>query len=186
MKNTLEKYVEFVQEQIQKYHRYSQLINYDAGEINPEAINTALAQYNDILLMLISEYNRLKADAHDVEVEYQIWWDDKFTSMRRQLNPPDIVASKWLSKSEIESETRAQYSKEYREWQDKLFQAQQKKAFLGQLLDSWKKMDSILITISTNLRAEMRSLSLDNRLMYKKEELASSSTPIRREKIIKK
>jgi hypothetical protein len=182
MNTSLEQYVKFVNENVRKYKQYTRLINGESNEITPQVVNTILAQYNDVLLMLIAEYNRKKAELYEVNRDYMAWWDDKFTTVRRQLNPRDIAASKWLSKQEVESETRNQFKEEYRGWQDRVFQAEQEKNLMGQLLEMWRKMDSIIITLSTNLRAEMRSLSLDSRLMYQKEQLASSSAKMRREK----
>ncbi|MFW6225417.1 MAG: hypothetical protein ACOC3V_00495 [bacterium] len=175
-------YLEFVETTIKKYQKYSQFINYETSEITPEAVNTALAQYNDILLMLISEYNRKKDDYNKISLDYQLWWDEKFSNIRRELNPMNAPASKWASKSEIESEVRVQYKNEFLDWQKNLLKIEQEKSFIGNLLDAWKKMDSILITLSTNLRAEMKSFSVDSRLNYYQDSIKSSQSRKKREK----
>lgn len=163
MEQNLEEYVEFVNEHVQKYHEYTDIVH-EAPEITPEIINTALINYGKVYDMLIAEYYRKKADHKDVEMGYQEWWDDKFCRVRRELNSYDIAGTKWLSKQEIESEVRVQYRDEYKIWQSKLFKAEQEMNFLARKLEQWKKLDNVLVNISLNMRSELKSLSIENRM----------------------
>lgn len=163
MDKQLKEYIEFVQEQVKKYEKYSSITE-NATEITPQEINTALANYSKVFDMLLSEYYRKKAELKDVEVAYQLWWDDKFCEVRRRLNDTSLPASKWLSKQEIESETRNKYKDDYKEWQYKFFKAEQETNFISRKLEGWKKVDSLLMTISHNMRSELKSLSLSDRL----------------------
>lgn len=163
MEQYLEDYVQFVNDHVAKYHEYTELVR-DAIEITPEVINTALVNYGKVYDMLIAEYYRKKADLKEVEMGYQEWWDEKFCKVRSDINKYDIAGTKWLSRQEIESEVRNQNRDDYKDWQAKLFKAEQETNFLSRKLEQWKKLDTILINISYNMRSELKSLSLENRM----------------------
>ena len=163
MEQYLVDYIEFVNDHVARYHQYTELVR-DAIEITPEVINTALVNYGKVYDMLIAEYYRKKADLKEVQMNYEEWWDDKFCTVRRDINKYDVAGTKWLSKQEIESEVRNQNKEEYKKWQSQLFKAEQESNFLSRKLEQWKKLDNILINISFNMRSELKSLSLENRM----------------------
>ena len=111
MNKIIEDYIEFVQDAIEKYQKNVDLVG--NGYITPNMINEALANYSTVLFTLTSEYQRIKAQVYDLQVQFHSWWDEKFTLTRRELNDVNLPASKWASKQEIESEVRYRYKEEY-------------------------------------------------------------------------
>lgn len=180
MNETLLKYVKFVEETIEKYTKYSNIIS-DANEITPQIINEALANYSRVFDMLLFEYYRKKAEHKEVELEYIIWWSEKFNVTRSIFNDVSIPGTKWLSKNEIESETIQKNQTEYKQWQYKLFELENETSLLSRKIESWKKMDNILINISLNMRSELKSLSLENRF-NSAHDAAASSVKVRKKK----
>jgi hypothetical protein len=69
-----------------------------------------------------------------------------------------------ISVTEIETEVRVAKASEYNEWQNKIELSEHKVAFLKRLIDSYKNWQDVLITISHNMRSEMRSLMVENDL----------------------
>lgn len=163
MEKYLEDYINFVNDHVEKYKGYTDLIR-DAVEITPEVINSALANYGKVYDLLIAEYYRKKADLKEVQLGFEEWWDGKFCEIRQEINKYDIAGTKWLSRQEIESETRNRNKAEYKDWQARLFKAEQEANFLSRKLEQWKKLDNILINISYNMRSELKSLSIENRM----------------------
>lgn len=161
MNKSIEDYIQFVTDTVKKYKKAVHLIHND--EVNPHTLNSALANYSNILFILTSEYQRKKAESYEMELDFESWWDEKFTLTRRTLNDTALPASKWASKQEIESEVRYRYKEEYKEWKTHLFEVQSKVSFYRQMLENWKKIDSILVQLSNNMRAELKSLSTEDR-----------------------
>jgi len=184
MNENIQDYISFVTGAIEKYKKSVNFI-YN-NEVNPHTINEALASYSEILFVLTSEYQRKKAEAYELELNFQTWWDEKFTLIRRELNNTDLPASKWVSKQEIESEVRYRNREEYKDWKAQLFGVQSKVSFYRQMLENWKRVDSILVQLSNNMRAEMKSLSTEDRANRKLNEeeraytMAVPKTPKRR------
>lgn len=185
MNESIENYIKFVQEVASKYKKNVDILQGNS-EITPYTINEALANYSNILFILTSEYQRKKAEAYEIQIEFEAWWDEKFTEKRRTLNDVNLPASKWVSKQEIESEVRSSYKSDYKDWKTKLFEVENKVTFYKQLLDNWKKFDSILITLSYNMRSELKSLSLEDRANKTLDEEAKAHTnvPTRRRKVV--
>ncbi len=184
MDEALKEYIEFVNEQVKKYKKYTNLIYED--EISPITINTALANYGDVHAMLLAEYNRKKTEAHDAELQFQKWWDDKICKTRKMYNREDLAGVKWLSIKEIMAEARNQNSDEYIERNNKLFKKQSELKMISDLLEMWKSMDNILVNLSVNTRSEMKNLSIDKRLEYQKSQVSSMSTEQKNIKVNKR
>jgi hypothetical protein len=155
-------YVEFVNSRVRKYKDVSNLIQND--EVTPETINKALANYSNVNLALIGEYKRLKANVFKLELNYQEWWDAKFSEARKLLISEIESKTIKISVEEIKVQTRTINKEEYRDWQEKIFAAKEKVSFMLRMVDNWKKVDQILITLSHNMRSEMRTLTLESRI----------------------
>jgi hypothetical protein len=173
MQQELLDYINFVNEQVEKYKKNLKLIDENVNEVTPHMINTALSSYGTINLMLIAEYNRKKTEFRQVEMDYEEWWDEKFSTMRKEMQEGIESKSVKIGMKEVEIEVRVKYKEEYKEWQSKLFKAEQQISFFQRLLDLWKRMDNTLTQISFNMRSELKSLSLDNRLNYQKAVMGS-------------
>ena len=170
-------YVAFVEEQIKKFRKNVELMV--AGEVSPASVYHNLAIYSDVNLSLNAEYQRYKSEYRKLRRDFDIWFDERFTTVRRSMNDLNLPASKWASKQEIESETRVQNKSEFLEWKEQLDEAEDRMEFLRRLLDQWKTHAYILQTISDNLRQEMRSLSLES---YNSK-LGVESKPTNRRKV---
>jgi hypothetical protein len=155
-------YVKFVKDRVEKYKRVSSLV--EGNEVNPATLNRALAEYSNVNLALIGEYKRLKADVFRLELDYQEWWDKKFSQARRDLISEFESKTVKVSLEEIKTQTRTTNREKYRDWQEQIFAAKEKVSFMLRMIDNWKKMDSILIALAHNMRSEIRSLSLESRI----------------------
>jgi hypothetical protein len=157
----IENYLDFVQTNVQLLKDSANLIKEDT--ILPYRINACIAQYVEVALMLNSEYQRKKWEHKELTREYAKWWDKKFLMARDKLNS-ERTSSKFASQKEIESQTRVDNESEYEEWQEKLDACVAQSDFLIRQIDIWKKQDQLLITLSNNMRTEMRALSIDDRI----------------------
>lgn len=169
-------YIAFVEEQIKKFRKSVDVI--EAGEISPVLVYHNLAVYSDINLSLNSEYQRYKSEYKRILREFNMWFDERFVKVRREMNDIKLPASKWASKQEIESETRVQNKEEFLTWKDRLDEAEDRMEFFRRLLDQWKAHAYILQTLSDNIRQEMKSLSLES---YTTKKSAESSYPPQQE-----
>lgn len=160
-KPPIDYYINFVEEQIRKYRDKSKLII--SKDIQPYLVNKTLAEYQDINLMLNAEYERAKTKFVEIQDAFQEWWDEVFLKAREYLNPLDRPATKWASIKEIEAYTRHNNKEQFRIWKRKLNDVDARMSFIKRLLDQWKKFDGILTTLSTNMRSELRALSIENR-----------------------
>lgn len=160
----LEVYLEYVNIQISKMGEMCDLIK--EGDITPQTINWALANYTPIGVGLNGEYQRIKDLSTDYQLEYKEWWDEIFLEARDKLND-GRATSKFASKSEIESQARLDNKDRYRKWQMKLSELENKVRFIIRQIDIWKKHDSILTNLSMNMRSEMKALSIEERVNAK-------------------
>lgn len=154
-------YIAFVQEQIALYQEFSTLSRLD--HITPEAINSALANYQTIHTGLIGEYNRAKTNEYELNKKFSRWWDEKFYDVKKELNR-NVNSKIKISVTEYENELKFKYADEYWALKDELHVAETKTSFLRRLVESWKKFDNILVNLSLNMRSELRALSLENRI----------------------
>lgn len=153
-------YITYVIEQIEYFKEQTNLIDQTQNEVTPPKLNKALANFSNTQLTLHAEYRRKDKELRKLRRQYQAWWDEKYVEKRRELNPTTLPGSKWLSKGEIESETRVSNKKEYEEWRDKLDDLEDQVDFLKSLRDEWSKHGAVLNTLSQNARQEMISLSI--------------------------
>lgn len=161
MDNYLNDYLRYVSDTISKYRDNYKLIN--NNEINPIDINKCLANYMEVLYILTSEYQRVKAELLDTQNEFDKWYDEKFVKLRISMENENDKNTKHSLK-EIETQLRYSNKEEYYLYQEKIKVADMKVRYLLRILDGWKKFDSILTTLSNNLRTEMRALSIENRV----------------------
>lgn len=160
MTNKQEKYLEFVNDIIDKYHKDSRLVN--DNEITPSAINNALGNYLDINLGLVAEYQREKMKLMYLENQYDKWYSDAFDKTRNTLNEETTKSTK-ISLKEIEQKVKVDYQNEFYDWQEKLNIQNSSVSFLRRILDMYKRYDNILTNISQNMRTEMRALNIEDR-----------------------
>ncbi len=154
-------YVNYVNTAIQKFGKTSKLIQDDT--ITPESLNRALGEYLEVNLALLAEYQRAKNNEVQIADEYQQWYDRAFVDVKSRMNSNSEKTIKFALK-EYEIQLRHDYQKEYYEWSSKIKESQMKVRFLLRIVDLYKKYDNILTTLSSNMRTEIRSLSLESRM----------------------
>jgi len=157
-------YIEYVQEQINYFRKHSELIDHSANEITPQKINTILANFSNVQLALHSEYRRKHVELKTLKRKFQAWWDEKYVAMRKKLNPITLSGSKWLSKNEIESETRVEHAIDYEEWKEQVDVMEEQVSFIHQLMQDWSSLGYRLSILSDNSRQEMISLGVENKI----------------------
>ena len=153
-------YLSFVQEQIDKFKKNVRLISDD--HITPEAINRALAEFQEINSTLIAEYQRAKMDQYKIESEFQDFWDSEVAKAREEILS-NIEGKKYPAYKEYELLAKQRNYDRYRDFQDRLKIEESRVAFLRRLLESFKKQDNILVNLSLNTRSELKALSLEDR-----------------------
>lgn len=162
MENLAIDYIAYVEEQIKLFNEISTL--HRDKEITPELINKALATYEQVNIGLIGEYNRAKINEYETRKRYEKWYDKTFSEVRKAMIKEVGDKPIKISVKEYETQLRVEHEEEYWKWQDAITIAENKTSFLLRLVEGWKKYDSILVTLSHNMRSEMFALSLDNRI----------------------
>lgn len=160
----IEDYIKFVEKTIENHKKIGDLIRND--EIHPRELNTALGYYFNSNLALNAEYQRAKIEQAELEISFEEWWDKKFEEAKTQVRN-EYEEGKGSIKpavKEFDTRTRSNNRVEYTSWKRKLTTAEAKTRFLLRLLETFKKYDSILVTLSNNMRTEMRTLSLEDRM----------------------
>jgi len=178
----IEKYISYVQEIISKYTKYSKLIDND--QVHPDDLNSALANYLPINSMLLAEYQRVKVELFQVNNNFEAWWDSKFVETRNKLISQIANEKLKISLKEIETILKVDCKIEYAEWQNKLKEAELKVSFYKRLLDLYKNFQSVLITLSQNMRVEMRILKTEDNMNFgesKVRKLENNNNPRRGE-----
>jgi len=178
MTKELQEYIQNVNKIITEYKKYTEIINHDV--ITPQMINEGLANYGAILFTLSAEYSRKKAEVFTIEENFKMWWNEKFVSIRREFNDNNLAASKWLSKNELEAETKVRFKTEYMNKNAQVFAIKEELKLYSNLIDIWKKWDNILSQLSYNMRSEMRALSVEDRANHPPEVRAKIRNPLRK------
>lgn len=160
----IEDYIQFVDKMIKSYKKIGDLINSDTGEITPEKINSALALYYNTSLAIIAEYQRQKINYEAESIEFKVWEDNRFEEAKRAILDEYADTKIKPSVKEFETRMRIMFSDEWKEKTLSLTEAESRMRFMLRLSDNLQKYDNILTTISYNMRAEMKSLSLDSRM----------------------
>lgn len=157
-------YVSYVTDTINKCKKMGDLIDEIQEVVTPARLNTALAMYFNVSSWLIAEYQRQKICYEITKREFDYWKDELFEKAKKQVIFE--YAETKIKPSVTEFETRARFM-EKEKYQEKLAEletAESRMRFLLRMTDLLKSYDSILTTLSSNMRQEMRTLSLDNRM----------------------
>lgn len=155
-------YLQYVQEQMVKWREYAMLFKLNSDVVSPVAVNKALAEYQTINLTLIGEENRVKHQHAKFMLSYNTFWDECYLKARQELNPTSLAGNKWASGKEIEAYARHKNQKDYEKWEEQRLELESKLALLRRVTDAWKSHYNILITLSTNMRSEMKGLNIED------------------------
>lgn len=157
----LQEYIDFVQDVVSKYQEIGDLVNQD--EISPAKLNRALSMYYNVSLGLNSEYQRAKKEKTDLELEFQVWEDEHFEKAKKTVQSDYEGTKIKPSVTEYQTRMRTMFKDEYIEWKTAINDAESKVRFYLRLFTALDKYDSILTTISYNMRSEMKALSIEER-----------------------
>lgn len=154
-------YHEYVEEQIELFKKYSQLYDESTVEISHIEINNAMVYYSSINAMLNAEYQRKKKESKSAKDEFQQWYDSKYIETKLELES-DRPKSYNVPKNEVEANVRVKYAKENKAYQSLITDLDLAVSFLRRLMDQWKQHGQILMTLSQNMRQEMKSFTFEN------------------------
>ncbi len=127
--------------------------------ISPETINSHLSNSYNYYKVIVSEYERKKYEHEMRKTNFQIWWDEKFIEVRNKLND-GRTASKFASKSEIDSQTRVDNKEKFSELNDELIKSDYILATYRRIMMKFPDFENNLRTLSVNMRSEMKNLNL--------------------------
>jgi len=161
--NQTENYINYVMEQIENFKKQARLIDERACEVTPYQLNSGLANYTEVGSVLNMEYQRVKIELSTLTAEHLAWYDEKFVNKRKEMQD-NVAKSTKISVREIDSEIRVQFKEEYQSQQALITDLEHQLRFLLRLQDQWKLHLRVLESLGNNMRVEIRSLSVENRI----------------------
>lgn len=155
-------YIKYIEDVLDKYKKYTLLVH--QNEILPSAINEAMAKYSYVQMGLIAEYNRKKNELYEVKKEYDYFYSEKYSEVRKKMMNELETKSAKIGQKEIEYEMKVIYKKEMQLLEDKVYYAEEEVAYLNRLLGSWDNFAKMLLGLSNNMRSEMYTLHLQDQV----------------------
>lgn len=155
----------YVQETLDKFSCILDVTT-STKNMSSDIINSALLNYESLSRGLLLEYQKVKIAYIESQTSFKRWEDEKFIIVKKDLFN-EYATSKIKNKpslSEIQTEMRTRYRDEYDNLHSAMINAEAKKSFILRLMDIYKKLDMVLVTLSKNIRTEMETLSLSSRL----------------------
>ena len=159
-------YIIFVENTMAEYKETMQLAKDD--HLTPSRLNTALANYMVTGDKLLGMYAVAKAERLAVETNFEEWHDDKFMGVKQKVQAQldkDGKTSKPAVK-ELETQVRVENKIEYYALKRQTELAIFKERYFLRLVERFNRYDHILVALSNNMRQEMRTLNLENRMNY--------------------
>jgi hypothetical protein len=161
--NAVERYIQFVEETIDRFKGIGEITS--QGQVSYIMVNTSLADYWRYSDMISAEYQRVKIQNAGDEIDYQLWYDEKFLEAKQKVIDDYGTERGSIKPSlkEFEVRMRQDNKEEWKEWQLRLKEGESKTRFMMRMRDKLARYDSILTTLSTNSRSEMRNLTIMDR-----------------------
>jgi hypothetical protein len=153
-----QKFYKFVNEQIEKLKKYSEL---NSDDLKFDDLNRVLCNYGQIYFTLLSLYTFSQTELKLAKEEFDCWYADKFVSIRERENRIELAAQKWLSYKEIEMLLRKENKVEYIGKKQSLSLIEQRVEFVQQMIKTWESQQYILSTLSKNIQTEV-SVAIKN------------------------
>lgn len=145
--------LEFVEEQINKMQKYTNLGN-PQGAPGWFELNNALMGFNNMQTSLIGLDVIAKQEAYKAEELLKDKQAEWYIEAREKLNPVTLSAQKWYSTSELEAYVRVHHRDELHRLSAESNAATAKVAAVRRLLDAMDKYALILSRLSKNLETE--------------------------------
>lgn len=151
----LQGFFSFVQTKIEQLAEFKRNIQ-DINNVTLQELNVALFQHNETYNSLVSLYNIAATEEEVVKMDFQLWFDEKYTEARALLNPPNLSSMKWASTKEIESYVRTKNKEGFRQRRVAVIAAERQTAFCRRLMEGWDGLKFSLNTISKNQQIQYR------------------------------
>jgi hypothetical protein len=161
VESIVEDYVLFVQENIVKFKDIGQLIRQD--EVAIDKVFKAMANYYNVCLSLNQEYQRLKIEKVDLEIEYEAKYSEWFQEAKTALYSANEEKKAKPALKEIEQQIIATHRLDYFIWKKRLASAESKCEFFIRLRETLNKYDGILTGLAASMRSELRALTIEDR-----------------------
>jgi hypothetical protein len=155
-------FVQYIEDQVAYMQGFLKL---GAGkEVSFYELEEALKGYTHVHLSLLAMYNVARIEHMREEEEFNQWYAQKFVMVRAVHNLSEKTAQKWASQKELDCLLRSENLQEYKTKKTHLIETEQKYSFLGSLVKMWEGYSYTLSTLSTNIRAELGTSGMENRL----------------------
>lgn len=129
--------IEFVEEQIKKFQKYSNLGD-PSGMPGYYELNQALMNYSNVNCSLIALDVMAKQEYEKAKNAYEDFMAEKYMIVRAKLNPPSLAANRWATSKEIEFVIRNDYYAEFSKLYSAMVDSEKKVAFIRRLLSAWE------------------------------------------------
>lgn len=155
-KTNEEKYIDYVLEKIKWLQEAVAKLEYNISP-EPHEVREVLARRVPMGLTLIGEKERARTKLKKLKRLYSVWWAEKFSEVRKELNPKDLPGTKYASKSDIDAETITRNKEEFIRKQEEIEEVESQFEFLKGVLDQWNglQFDLANITKSTEMELNM-------------------------------
>ena len=155
-KSAEDRLYEFVEEQIDKMRKYTNLGN---GQPTFYELNSALANYSTINCSLITLDVMAKEEYQKAKDAFDEFMAEKYMAAREALNPISLSSTKWASSKELEYYVINNWKFEYKALRDEMNHAEKKVAFTRRLIENLDSFKFNLGTLSKNAQAEVLNLN---------------------------
>jgi hypothetical protein len=161
VENMVEDYILFVQENIVRFKDIGQLIRRD--EVAIDKVFKAMANYYNVCISLNQEYQRLKIEKVNLEIEYEAQYADWFQEAKAALYFANEEKKAKPALKEIEQQIITVHKFDYFVWKKRLASAEAKCDLFIRLRETLNKYDGILMGLAASMRSELRALSIEDR-----------------------
>jgi hypothetical protein len=173
------KHMEFVTEFFNRYKETVKLI-YDDQILHTE-VNKALGLYEEIAISLNTAYQAVVREEESVKKQFRRWYDKKFEEAKREviqdyinINRESKGAAVKPALKEFEVRIRTSNEEEYNYFEDIQEELHRKVRYIIRCINDFKKFDGLLVTLSQNLRQEMKSMSIEKRALSDPETVSQN------------
>jgi hypothetical protein len=167
VENMVEDYVLFVQENIGKFKDIGQLIRQD--EVALDKVFKAMANYYNVCISLNQEYQRLKIEKVNLEIEYEALYAEWFHEAKTAVYSLNEEKKAKPALKEIEQQIISLHRLDYFIWKKRIASAEAKCDFFIRLRETLYKYDGILTGLAASMRSELRALNIEERAENKAE-----------------
>lgn len=154
MNSPEDRLLEYVESQIDKMKKYTDLGNSD-GIPGFYELNQALMEFTTIQSSLISMGVMAKIESDRATEAFKDWYSEKYVETRERLNPPSLAGNKWASQTEIDSYIRRENRTEYGRLHKEMACAEMKVDAMRRIQESWNTYSLILNRLCKNVETEM-------------------------------